>query len=111
MSLRPVILGYVRADAAATDDLLGWLHGELASYAEREGFSLAAVFVERSNAGRSALMALVGALRRREAEAVVVPALDHLSRISAGRHALRNLIERESGARVLVMYPPRDDVD
>jgi hypothetical protein len=84
--------------------LLDWLRSELADYAEREGFALVEVFVERTG-NNAALSALMDALRLHEAKAVVVPALDHLSQFPGRRLALRLLIERETGARVHVVYP------
>lgn len=109
MSVRPVVLGYLRTPDGATDDVLAWLQRELADYAEREGFCLAAVFVERTGAGSAALTAVMDALKRREAQAVLLPALEHLSPSPASRQALRHLIERETGAQVLIMYPsPRE---
>lgn len=104
MSVRPLILGYLLARPDTSGDLVDWLHSELANYAEREGFALAEVFVERENSSSPALSALIDALRRGEAKAVVVPALDHLSGFPCGPHSLRLLLERETGACVHVVY-------
>jgi hypothetical protein len=103
--VRPVIFGYVHVLPTTSRRLVAHLRATLADYAERECFTLAEVFVERTDADRSALTALIEALDRREAVAVVVPALDHFSAVPSARQAIRRYIERETGARVLVMYP------
>ena len=105
MSVRPVVLGYLRTPNGTTDDVLAWLHRELADYAEREGFSLTAVFVERTGAGSAALTAVMDALKRRAAQAVLLPALEHLSPSPANRRVHLHLIERETGAQILIMHP------
>ncbi len=53
---------------------------------------------------RPALTAMIDALDRREAQAVMIPSLDHLSTVPSARQAMRRYIEHETGARVLVMY-------
>jgi len=109
MSVRPLVFGYLRTQPGVTDGLVAWMRGDLADYAEREGFALAGVFVEHADGGSSALMALIDALNRHEAQAIVVPALQHFSLDPADGHALRLLVERETGAPVLVMYPSAGD--
>ncbi|PZS26827.1 MAG: hypothetical protein DLM59_17505 [Pseudonocardiales bacterium] len=99
------MLGYLQVRPGPTSELLDWLHSDLVTYAEREGFALADVFVERADSGRAALSGLVEALKHQEIGAVVVPALEHLSGFPGGRQALRLLIERDTGARVHVVYP------
>lgn len=94
--MSPVIFGYLHLPLRTDDALLVHLRDALTEYAERECFTLAEIFVDRADANRCALVALVDALDRREAEAVVVPALDHLSSLPGTRDAIRRFIEHQT---------------
>ncbi len=68
----------------------------MADYAEQECLALREVFVERTDAHRSALTAMIDALDRHEAEGVLVPALDHFSAVPSARQSIRRHIEPET---------------
>jgi hypothetical protein len=97
--LRPLLFGYLRASPGrAAADIAAFLPA-LAAYAETEGFTVGGVFVEPPGAGGAAFGALLATLRRYEGRAVAVPAPGHLP---AGI-----CLDREAGARVVVVPPAR----
>jgi hypothetical protein len=76
---RPLLLGYVRADALTTPDKLAMAEANLAAFAATEGFTLGTVYVERDETAPGAFHALMDeVLRNEDAWAVVVPDVTHL---------------------------------
>jgi hypothetical protein len=103
--MRPLIIGYLNPRPFTSDEEVARLKRELTSYADREGFSLADIYVEQVGSHASAFNALIDAVKRQDVQAVVVPALYHLARFPGLQLAMKELLERETGARVLVVYP------
>lgn len=106
--MRPLIYAYMRAvgndDAKANADAM---HRDLADYAAREGFALDQVFTESTWQAESAFSALLDALRRDEVRDVLVPSLWHFSRLPGLQEAMRQHIERATGARLWVVQGVR----
>jgi hypothetical protein len=103
--VRPLILGYLHFPHAVTDRRVAHVSREMAAYAEREGFTLAEVYVDRPHSNGAGFAALVDALAREEAAHVLVPALRHLAHTAALQRAIRVALEHRTGAQVLVMHP------
>ncbi|HYU85880.1 MAG TPA: hypothetical protein VEK80_13860 [Kribbellaceae bacterium] len=76
---RPLAFGYLRAHILMTENELADAKADLADFAAREGFCLAAVFVERIDRAPAAFTALVAEVKCSEAQAVIVPGLHHLA--------------------------------
>lgn len=72
-SIRPLILGYIRADPLTTDRELAIGTAELASFAEREGYALGTVFIERMGPVPVAFEAMLTEAARAGVRAVVMP--------------------------------------
>lgn len=70
---RPLLLGYIRADALTTDREIGLAASDLAVYAAREGYALGRVFVERTDRVPAAFEALMVEAERIGAGAVLMP--------------------------------------
>lgn len=70
---RPLLLGYIRADALTTDREIRLATSDLAGYAAREGYSLGRVFVERTEQVPAAFEALMAEAERTGAGAVLMP--------------------------------------
>jgi hypothetical protein len=70
---RPVLLGYVRADALTTERELAQSASDLAAFADREGYALGTVFVERTDRVPAAFEALMSEAARVGASAVLMP--------------------------------------
>ncbi len=107
--MRPLALGYLRRQAGdyrqTRDALIVDMHG----FAEREGLTLGDVFTDAFDAsgerqGRSAFCALMDALRRSGAHAVIIPSPCHLSRQPESYRMRSAIIEREAGVRLLVVH-------
>jgi hypothetical protein len=76
---RPLLLGYIRADVLKDRADLPEVEAQLEAFADREAFSLGAVYVERGSAP-GAFHALMTEVTRDEAtHGVVVPDLRHVT--------------------------------
>ena len=77
--VRPVLLGYIRADVLHSSTAIPRLEAELQAFADTEEFSLGTVYVEQG-AATAAFHALMAEIGRDEAtRGVVVPDLRHLT--------------------------------
>jgi len=95
--IRPVLLGYIRADVLRNGTELPRMEAQLQAFAETEEFSLGTIYVEQGGAS-GAFHALMSDLSRDEtAEGVVVPDLRHLT-------VLEQLVltRHEDGARTAI---------
>jgi hypothetical protein len=72
-------------------------------YAEREGYVLAEVFTERQESGSSAFASLMDALYLLERPIVIVPSMCHFAHLPGLQSALKERIEQETGAVVVVI--------
>lgn len=102
---RRPLLGYLCVPPEMPDKELEHLRRRLTDFASCEGFTLLRVFVDRRHLHTSGFTALFYALARGEARHVVVPALRHFARFRSIQLVIKELIEDETGARVLVLYP------
>ncbi|GBQ01736.1 hypothetical protein SSP531S_31770 [Streptomyces spongiicola] len=102
--MRPAIYGYMRVVGSdIEDDEARRIKGELADYAQREGFALDQVFAENIRCSESAFYAMLEALKRHEVKDVLVPSLWHFARLPGLQEAMRQHIEQETGARLWVV--------
>ena len=95
--VRPVLLGYIRADILMSGTELPRMEAELQAFADTEDCSLGNIYVERG-AAAGAFNALMSEMRRDEAAwGVVVPDLRHLT-------VLEQLVltRHEDGARTAI---------
>jgi len=72
--VRPPTLGCFRVLPGPPDEEVKLLRDEIAAYAEREGFTLSEVYMDRDKSQTLGFSALVDALERDDARCVVVPA-------------------------------------
>jgi len=104
---RPLLLGYIRADAMRSGTELDGVKGQLEAFADREEFSLGTVYVAHGDAP-AAFHALVTEVTRDEtAWGVVVPDLRHVTVVEQ-----LVLTRHEAGARVAILaasFSPRAD--
>ena len=101
--MRSSAFGYARIAAHASEQAVLDTRKDLAAYAEREGYTLTEVFMEREDSGSSEFAALIDAINRSEPPVVVVPSMCHFAHLPGLQTAMKDLIERETGARVLVI--------
>src|SRR5260370_1740624 len=99
--MHPSAFGYVRIPASASEQNL---RKALADYAERAGYTLAEVFTEHEELGSSAFAALMDALKRSKTPIVIVPSIFHFAHLPGLGSALKNLIERDTCARVVLIH-------
>lgn len=102
--MRPVMFGYMRLTASDDGDETETIRRELAVHANREGFELERLFIERLRADdESAFFTLVEALRNTNVKHVIVPSLWHFARLPGLQAAMRYHVEQEIGARLWVV--------
>jgi hypothetical protein len=103
---RPLLLGYIRVDALTSRTALPRAEAELAVFADREGFSLGTVYVEKGSAP-GAFHALMAEMTRKEdAWGVVVPDLRHVT----GEEDLVMRMNQEDCAKTAILvanFSPR----
>lgn len=102
--MRPLLFGYVCFGERSSDRNIDLTRKEMLSFANREGFTMADVFVERHSAGTSAFASLVDALQSTEDRNVLVPTLAHFAVLPGLQRAMKRLLEREVQARVMVIH-------
>ncbi|MDN3263287.1 hypothetical protein QWJ26_26455 [Streptomyces sp. CSDS2] len=102
--MRPVMFGYMRLAASGEDgDESEVIKRELSAHADREGFTLQRVFIERLHADESALFTLTEAIKASGVKHVIVPSLWHFARLPGLQAAMREHIEQELGARLWIV--------
>ena len=102
--MKPILYGYLqmRLDTPPTQIEQG--RQTLAAFAARNGFRLGTVFVEQNvNKPCSALTELIAVARSSDWAVVAVARPEDLGRLPMVRQSTRDLVERETGVRVLVV--------
>ena len=104
----PILFGYMCVRLDAPSGAAKWGQTLLARYAEREGFALGTVFVERDvNRPLSALAALIETAKREDIRVVAVPRPTDLGLLPRVQWLTRQMLQREAEIRVLVVEPAR----
>jgi len=96
-------LGYIRLASDISEQSARRLQDELAAGAEREGYLLGEVFIEQDRGASSAFAALIDALAQSKTPAVVVLGMCHFAHLPGLRAAMKDHLERETGARVVII--------
>ena len=96
-------LGYMRLASDISEQSARRLRDELAASAKREGYIMGEVFIERDAGGSSAFAALIDALAQSKTPVVVVPGMCHFAHLPGLRAAMKDHLERETGARVVII--------
>jgi hypothetical protein len=99
---QPVVLGYICRELLAGERQIDELELRMSDFAETEGFALGCTYIETMVARPLAFGALVEALSRAEAEAVLLPSLLHLA-VLGPQHEIKKMLEWSTGVRVLVL--------
>jgi hypothetical protein len=102
-------LGYMRVIASSAPPELDRLRQQMASFAADRGLELGKIFVESSDAANSAFAALMDAISATGAAAVVVPSMHYLANFEGVGVAMKQHIERETGASVLLVTADRGE--
>jgi hypothetical protein len=97
---RPLLLGYIRVHLLMTDNELSDTIERLGYFARCEGYALGTVFTEQVHSVPAAFAALVEAVDRDGAQAIVVPSMQHLA-VLGRPPLLSDYLQRVTGVRVL----------
>ena len=103
MATRPLLFGYIRLSEPNDETGLPAERQRLRAYAAAEGCTLAEILVEQDRSGTSAFARLVELLKQHPGSNALVTSLTHFAELTGLQAAMRQLIERETGARVLVV--------
>jgi hypothetical protein len=77
---------------------------ELSDFAGRRGYELAQIYTEHEGPGSPAFALLMDTLRCSGNLVVIVPGMCHFAQVPGLRSAMKEHIESETGARVLVVH-------
>jgi len=99
---KPLLLGYLRRDLLAAGRQVEELERLMTQFARAEGFSMGFTYVEEPTTWPSTFKALIAAVNRYQASAVIVPQLSHLTTSDASFDA-KTTFEQETAARLLVL--------
>jgi hypothetical protein len=101
---KPLLFGYLRLRITDASERAPRARRLLAEFADREGYTLAEVYVEADeNRPCSALSELIHAVRRWDGAAIAVPELGDLGSNEDVRRELRTRLRRETGVPLLVL--------
>jgi len=103
--VKPLIYGYLRVWTDTTEQDAARTQRELTTYAEREGFTVAEIFIERPNLPVPAFTGLIQAIARTETKDIVVPDLSHFCPYHELGETMKAIIEHVAGARVWTIRP------
>lgn len=71
--VRPTMLGYIAADPLSTERELATSTAALAAFADREGYALGTVYIDRTGTPPAAFAAMLEEAARTGARAIVMP--------------------------------------
>jgi len=94
--------GYMRLERGTSADESDRLRQQMAECVAHHGLALGEVFVDWEDSTGSAFAALIDALRGGDVTTVVVPSMRHLAHMEGVSVALKEYIENQSGARILI---------
>lgn len=98
--VRPLALGYIREDRWMSEEELARATCVLSEFADREGYALGTVYIERVERTPAAFEALIASAIGDEARAIVVPGFEHLQLIGSAQELAEHMA-KTTGARVL----------
>ena len=101
---QPVALGYIRVHIVMTEFELNDAEARIRRAATENGYQLGAVFHEQAHLAPKAFAAMIAAVNRREAAAVIVPSLIHLAVLGLPTQVVVYL-ESVTDVRVIVADP------
>ena len=103
--MRPLIYGYLRVWTDTTEQDAARVEAELIGYAQREGFTVAEVFVERPYLPVPAFSGLIQAIAHTKTKDIVIPDLTHFCSFHGLGETMKAILEHIAGARVWVIEP------
>lgn len=100
---QPPAFGYMRIERGSSAEESERLRQQIADFVVSQGFLLGDVFVESEDSTSSAFAALIDALNVSGVTTVVVPTMHHLAHMEGVGAAMKERIESETGARIVVI--------
>lgn len=110
MSPKGQALGYLRALPGIDMGDVVRLSGDMARIAEREGFTLTEVFIEKEPARTTALEAMTRYCQRHDIRNVVVPTSEHLNALPLLARVAKELLQEEIGGQVWIVTSTEEEL-
>ncbi|MCX5063771.1 MULTISPECIES: hypothetical protein [unclassified Streptomyces] len=110
MNAKQRALGYVRVLPGVDMGDVVCLSGDMARFAEHEGFTLAEVFIEKEPARTTALEAMTRYCQRHDIRNVVVPTSEHLNTLPMLATLAKELLQEEIGGQVWIVASTNEEV-
>ncbi|MFF5004753.1 hypothetical protein ACFY3G_18215 [Streptomyces phaeochromogenes] len=82
---------------------------DIASFAEREGFTVSLVFVETRWQRALALNAMTAYCQRHNIRNVIVPTSEHLNTLPALAELSKELLQQDIGGQVWIVAPTKEE--
>lgn len=106
--VRPLALGYIREDEWMSEEDFARATCVLSEFADREGYALGTVYIERVERTPAAFEALLATAIRDEAAAIVVPGFEHLALIGSTQELAQHMA-KTTGSHILTTDPAARD--
>ncbi|MEU9276536.1 hypothetical protein [Streptomyces sp. NPDC048341] len=106
---RPLCAGYLRRLDGVDEPVEQRLIADMCALAEREGFTLTLVFIEKRPARTAALDAVTRYCQRHGIHDVVVPSRDHLNTLPSLAYLAEELLHQDIGGQVWIVAPTEEE--
>ncbi len=101
--VKSLAFGYIRLQRNTPANELADLRQQMADVVADQGFILSDVFVESKDSTSSAFARLMDALHASGVTIVAIPSMSHLAHMGSVSAAMKERIESETDARVLII--------
>lgn len=107
---RPLCAGYLRRLDGVDEQMEQQLIADMVALAEREGFTLTLVFIEKQAGHTAALHAVTRYCQRHDIRNVVVPTSEHLNHLPSLAYLAKELLQQDIGGRVWIAAPTKEEI-
>ncbi|MEU6757583.1 hypothetical protein [Streptomyces sp. NPDC046685] len=109
VNLRPLCVGYLRLRLTDSDQTEQQHVTAIAAFAEREGFALSLLFVEKRWSRTLALNALTAHCIHHGIRNVIVPSSEHLNSLPPLADLSQEALAQDIGGQVWIVAPTEED--
>ena len=106
---RPLCAGYLRRLDGVDDQVEQQLIADMCALAQREGFTLTLVFIEKRPSRTAALDAVTRYCQHHGIRDVVVPSSEHLNTLPSLAYLAEELLQEEIGGQVWIAAPSKEE--
>jgi hypothetical protein len=107
---RPLCAGYLRRLDGIDAQVEQQLIVNMCALAEREGFTLTLVFIEKQPGHVVALHAVTRYCQNHDIRSVIVPSSEHLNQLPTLAYLAQELLQQDIGGQVWIAAPTKEEV-